>query len=541
MRNRYNAVGRLMTETLFSETPLAAETRGIARSASIIALGNVASRVLGLVRELVKSRLFGAGAHVDALTLALTIPLQIYELVTGGLVNSALVPVFSESTPAERRADLWRLASLLLSLALIVVSLFMGVLVIFTPQVVAVLGLLGGGRNPEAMAQAVPLLRLTLPAVVFLSLSGIVSGLLYALQRFTLPAFMATVFNASMVVASLALARQLGVTAMALGLVAGAVLQVALQWPGLRAERAALRPSLDFNHPGLRRIFRLYLPIIGGLVVTQISIYIGLGLASGFVGGLGWMYYATTLYQFPLGLVATAVSLAVLPTLSRQASENDPGFVTTLVQGLNLVMLLIIPAAVGLFILAHPIVALAFQGGEFTAVDTLMTAQVLRVFLVGLSFAAVDQMLIFGFYARQDTLTPAAVGVLSVIVYVLVAGLLLRPLGLFSLMVADSVKQIVHALATGALLARRVGGFGRTSLWSTLGKILLASALMAGGTWAVLAGVQSLSLPANLLGHGLLALLPGLAGALVYFFLAARLRIAEVRLAVELIRKRLGV
>jgi putative peptidoglycan lipid II flippase len=527
-----------MTEALL-ETPLAAETRGFARSASIIALGNVASRVLGLVREMVKARLFGAGAHVDALTLAISVPLQIYELVTGGLVNSALVPVFSEYTPVERRAELWRLASLLLTLAAVGVTLFTGALVAFTPQVVAVFAALGQGRNPEAMALAEPLLRLTLPAVIFLSLSGILSGLLYALQRFTLPAFTAAVFNASMVVVSLLFARQLGVRAMALGLLAGAVLQVLLQWPGLRDAR--LRPSLNFQHAGLRRIVKLYLPIIGGLLITQISIYLGLGLAGGFVGGLGWMYYATTLYQFPLGLVATAVSLAVLPTLSRQSSEAGDGFVGTLVQGINLVVLLIVPAAVGLFVLARPIVALAFERGEFTALDTAMTAQVLQVFLVGLSFAAVDQMLIFGFYARQDTLTPASVGVLSVVVYASVALLLLRPLGLFSLMAADAVKQITHALVTGALLAGRVGGFRRTTLWPTLAKVVLASAVMAGCAWGALQGVQFLALPANTVGRALLVGVPGAVGVVVYFFLATRLHIAEVHLAVEMIRRRLRV
>ena len=268
---------------------------------------------------------------------------------------------------------------------------------------------------------------------------------------------------------------------------------------------------------------------------------IGLGLAGGFGGGLGWMRYATTLYQFPLGLVATAVSLAVLPTLARQSSEANGDFVATLAQGVNLVTLLIIPAAAGLFVLAHPIVALAFERGEFTALDTTMTALVLKVLLIGLSFAAVDQMLIFAFYARRDTLTPALVGVFTVFVYIAVALLLLRPLGLFSLMVADAVKQITHALVTGALLSRRVGGFARTTLWPTLGKVVIASVVMAAFAGGTLAGVQALAMPAGLAQRALNVILPGAVGVVVYFGLAARLDIAEVRLAVGLIRRRLGV
>jgi putative peptidoglycan lipid II flippase len=527
-----------MAETLLAETPLTDETRGLARNASIIALGNVTSRVLGFMRDTVMAGLFGSGPHADALTLALTLPVQIYELVTGGLVNSALVPVLSQYTAESRRAELWRLASSLLSLAAAGVSLFILALALFTPQVVAVFAALGQGKNLAAQPLAAQLLRITLPAVIFLSLSGILSGLLYALKRFTLPAFTAAVFNASMVVVSLLLAQRLGVAAMALGLLVGAVLQVLLQLPALRDGLPELRFLFALHHPGLRQIFKLYLPLIAGLIITQISIYIGLGLAWQFTGGLSWMRYATTLYQFPLGLVATAVSLAILPTLSQQAGQN---FKVTLVQGINLVALLIIPATVGLFVLAQPIVALAFERGEFTAQDTLMTAAVLRVLLWGLSFAAVDQILIFAFYARQDTLTPAVVGVLSVIVYVIVALALLRPLGLFSLMAADSIKQITHALVTGALLSRRLNGFRHTGLWTTLGKIVVASGVVGALATGTFLGVQRLGLPAGLGGRLLTVALPGAVGVGAYFGLASLLNIGEVRLAVSLLRRRLRV
>jgi len=519
-----------MLDTLPPEpAPLPADT-SLARHASIIALGSVTSRALGFVRDSVMAGLFGAGAHADALSLAITIPNQIYDLVTGGLVNSALVPVFSEYTAPERRGELWRLAGILLTLALVGVSAFVLALVVFTPQVLLVFAALGNGNNPEAMAQAAPLLRLTLPAVIFLSLSGILSGLLFALKRFTYPAFTAAIFNASMVVVSLLLAPRLGVRAMALGLLLGAALQVALQLPGLRDGLRAMRLTFHWRHAGLRRIFRLYVPIILGLIITQASVYLGLGLANGFVGGNSWMRYATTLYQFPLGLVAVAVSSAILPTLSRQAAARAPEFKQTLVQGLNLVIVLIVPATVGLFVLAGPVVAVAFERGEFTAPDTLMTAQVLRVFLLGLSFAAVDQMLIFAFYARQNTLTPALVGVLSVGVYVAVALLTLKPLGLLALMLADAAKQITHAVVTGALLGRALGGFRGTPLWPTVGKVALASLVMAALTAATLAGVERLPLPPGLLFKALSAFGPGAVGATAYFWLANRLNVAEVRL-----------
>ena len=524
-----------MTETL----PLSSETRSLARNASILALGNVTSRVLGLGREMVKAKLFGSGPSVDALTLVITIINQVYDLVTGGIINSALVPVFNEYTAEDRREELWRLASVLLSLATAGVSALVLSLVWLAPQVVSVFAFLGGGKSEADMRLAVGLLRLAAPAVIFLSLSGILTSLLYALRRFTLPAFTGAIYNASMVIIALVLWRWLDVTAMALGALVGAVLQVIWQIPGLRHTR--LRLTLNWRHAGLRRIFRLYLPIIGVTLVSQAAVYFGTGVGWEFRGGLSWMNYATTLYQFPLGLVATAVSVAILPTLALQARQAKQDFQPTLVQGLNLVLLLIVPATVGLFVLARPIVGLVFERGAQTPGDTIMTARVLQVFLVGLSFAAVDQVLIFAFYARQDTLTPALVGVLSVGVYVALVLLLRGPLGIFSLMVADAVKQITHALVTGARLSQRLGGFGQTTLWLTLGKILLSATAMGLGVAGALLAVDALGLHPGFLRYAVEVGVPGLVGVGIYFVLVSRLNIAEARVVSGLVQQKLRV
>lgn len=511
------------------------ELGGIARAASVIALGNVTSRVLGLVRETVKAHFFGTGAHVDALTVALIIPNQIYELVTGGLVNSALVPVFSDYADPKRRPELWHLVSILCTLGVLLLSAFL-LLVVWLAPVLA--GWIAAGAPPEGQALTASLLRITLPAVLFLSLSGILTGLLYSLKRFTAPAFTAAVFNLVMVVGTLALHARLNVAAMALGLLAGAVMQVAIQLPVLRDVR--FRPSLDLRHPGLRRILRLYLPIILGLVVTQASIYIGLRLAS-LTGerGISWMNYATTLYQFPLGLVATAISFAVLPSLARQANDAA-GFKQTLGQGMNLVIVLIVPATVGLFVLARPIVGLLFESGEFNASDTLQTARVLQFFLIGLSFAALDQLLIFAFYARKNTFTPAMVGVFSVALYLIVALALIRPMGLLGLMVADSAKQIFHALVTGGLLARQLGGGRAGTFWATAAKALTASAILGAGAWASLQWIGEWGLPAGRLGHLPEVVVPGLVGVVLYTGLIAALRVPEIQLLWGMVRARLS-
>ncbi len=318
---------------------------------------------------------------------------------------------------------------------------------------------------------------------------------------------------------------------MALGLLVGAVLQVALQWPGLRDAR--LRFVLNTGHTALRRIGRLYVPIALGLIVDMLSVALSYNLASRTGDqSIPWMQYSATLIQFPLGLVSLAVSFAILPTLSRQATDGDPAlFRGTLARGLRLVLALTIPATVGLWVLAIPIVALVFEHGGFTPSDTLATVAALRCHLVGLIFAAVDQPLIFAFYARKDTWTPALVGVATVILYVILAlvPMLFVPLTLNGLILANSLKWAAHALIMLILLRRNMGGLSGHSVWGLALKAAVASAVM-GGAVHVAAEVVAQIVPAGLIGEALLVGGGGLAGAVIYGVLAFLLRVEEVGL-----------
>lgn len=516
------------------------EVAGLARAAGIISLGNILSRVLGMAREIVKAGFFGAGGAVDAFSVATTVPTMLYDLLVGGMVNSALVPVFSEYDARQQRDALWQLASTLISLTVVVLAVVVVLLELFAEQVAF---LLSSGSSPEVLALTARLLRITGPALLFLSLSGVVSGLLYALKRFTYPALTAAAFNAAIVGLTLFLGRKMGITAMALGLLVGSILQVALQLPGLRDARVRFR--LDWRHSGLRRIAALYAPIVLGLMLDVLfSRPVSYNLASRTgEGGISWMNYATTLIQFPHGLVATAVSFAILPTLSgHAAAENDNGtqqFRATLARGLRLVTVLIVPATVGLLVLARPTIALIFQHGDFGPVDTHMTAWALRLYLIGLPFAAIDLLLVFAFYARQDTLTPALIGAFSIAVYLGVAVLLLPHLGLFSLMVADSVKHIIHTGTSAAILRRRVGRLSAHGVGRTLAITLLSSLGMGLLAYGALAGIQRV-LPGDSFVAELAAVMgPGLAGAALYVGLVSVLGVEEVRLLWDMLRRRL--
>jgi putative peptidoglycan lipid II flippase len=408
------------------------------------------------------------------------------------------------------------------------------------------------------------LIRIILPAVLFFGLSGIVTGLLYTLKRFTFPAFGAAIYNAGIIACALLLADKVNIYSLGLGILLGAILQLAIQLPDLRDVRFAF--SLDLSHPALRRIAGLYLPIVLGLVISQIGIGIDRNLASRTGGeSIAWMQYATRLIQLPIGLISAAISLAILPTLSQYGSSEaqssklktqnrnlqspisniqyptsnlqppTSNFQHTLALGLKMVLIAIIPATIGLFVLAAPIVALIYQHGNFDVRDTVQTALALRYYLLGLTFAAIDLPLVFAFYARKDTLTPALVGVLGVVVYLIVALSLIRPLGMIGLILANSAQLTIHALTMLVLIQRRMGGMVGHGIMALAVKTLFASLVMGGTTHIALGGLQRGLDADTLMGKLIIVSGAGGVGLATYLAIIALLRVKEARMVGEMI------
>lgn len=539
-----------------------AETNAsVAGATGILALGNILSRVLGLVREKALAYFFGASAATDAFLIAIIIPKTFYDLMIGGHVNGAIVPVLSDINTTDGREEMWRVVNILVTVILLFVSAIVLLIIIFAPFFVQIVG---GGYGEYTQQLATQLLRITSPALIFLSLFAVFSGTLYAINNFTLPALAGAVFNGCIVLSIMLLSPPLqalpgtdpldgiitarpaaGVTAAALGWFIGAAVQMALQLPGLKLSRLRLR--FDWRHPALRSIALLYAPVMFSLLLDAVVIrFFSYNLASrtGIEGAFSYINFATTLIQFPQGLIATAISIAILPTLSAQAAtvinEGWQAFRNTLGLGLRLATTLIIPATIGLFVLATPIIILLFEGGEFDRVDSLITSVALRIYLIGLPFAAIDLLLVYAFYARKDTLTPALIGVFSHIVYIITVLLIFDRFSLYSLMVADSIKHITHALVSGVLLYRRMDGFGEQRLLSTAVKTLFSAGVMGAVAWWMLPILTNTIGMAGVLQQALLVLIiTGVAGS-IYLALAALLRIDELYWIVRLVRKRLG-
>ncbi len=512
---------------------------GLALAAAINSLGNVSSRILGLVREAAIASLFGVSGSTSAFDAVSGVPKMVYELLVGGMLSAALVPVLSEYASEEQAGELERVLSILLSLAGVVLIVVVAVLELGARWVAP---LLLGGFGAHLLGVATRLARIILPSILIYGLSGIFQAYHYARKRFVYPAAGAPAHNLGMIIAVLLLAPRLGIAALSVGVLAAASTQLLVQLPGLRGVRLSL--NFDWRHPAVRRILRLYAPVVLSIVIANVGIVIDRNLASRTAEeAITWMNKATFLIQLPLGLVSMAISLAVLPTLSQiDATKELDSFKRTFARGLRLVLVVIIPAAVGLFALGEPVIELIFQRGEFTPHDSMQTWRALRYYLPGLPFAAIDLPLIFAFYAQKDTVTPVVVGIVSVLIYLAVGPALAFVVGwgFLGLVVANSVQLTSHALIMLVLFSRRFRGLRGYGVARATLKAALASLLVAGlsrGTYVVLGRAHLLAGVANSIlivsvGVGL--------GAAGYLVGARLLHIEEVETLWGVVRRRLG-
>lgn len=511
--------------------------RGIALAAGIIAVGNIVSSILGMVRNSVIARLFGGTPLSSGYYIASAVPNTLYDLLVGGLVSAALVPVFSELAEHDER-ELGRVAGVIFSFLTLVMTLAAMAVWLLAPRLGSLLT--SNAANGQQIAPyTITLIRWMAPALVFMALTGLLTGLSQARRRFVLPALAIGLFNIGMIVCGLALHRQLGVRSLALGMVVGAGAQAALLAQGLRA--FPLRLNLDLGHPAVRRILRLYAPVALGIGFSVLGTVIDRRLASGVAtGAAAIMGYATTLIQFGLGVITSAIALAALPTLSRQSVDpNDlPAYRRTLAWSLKSVLLLILPAAVGLAVLAEPIVRVIFQHGAFTPSDARLTTVALLLYAPSMIAAAIDQPLIFAFYARKNTLLPNLVQGAAIATYLFVAWALVRSLGMWGLILGNVAQWSMHALIMLVLAQRQVQALTGQRLGEALAKGILASAGMGLVLWGsnqLWRGVSS--------GFGLSLLHLAVNGALgigVYAALAATLRIEAWAVFASGLRNRLG-
>jgi len=523
------------------------EAERIVRSAGVVSLAVLASRVTGLAREIIMARLFGAGMAYDAFLLGFRIPNLTRDLFAEGALSSAFIPTFTEYLTNRGKEAAARLARLVATAQVIVVGGFCLVGILLSPWLVHLLAP-GFVAVPGKFELAVRMTRVMFPFLLLVSLAALAMGILNACNRFAIPALASSWFNVGSVIVGLVAGFWLGpylritpIEGMAIGVVAGGAIQLAWQLPSLhRLGFRLFQWEVDWRDPGLRRIFRLMGPAILGAAAVQINVMVNTNFASRIVdpvsgpdGPVSWLGYAFRFMQLPLGLFGVAMAAATLPAISRSAAGGDlEEFRRTLAQSLGMVFLLSVPSSVGLVVLGEPLVAAIYEGGKFQPYDTRQTALALAYYAVGLAGYSAIKVLTPAFYALGDAQTPMMVSLFSIGVNLGAVILLLKytRLGHAGLALSTSVVALFGFLVLFLALRRKIGGIHGWALFSSSARILAASAIMGlvisqlnvqAATWF---GVSKLG---RLFALGLCVSM----GAVVYYLACLLSRVPELKLA----------
>lgn len=515
--------------------------RQVAKAAGIVMSAILISRILGFLRERAVAEVFGRTGTTDVFFAAFALPDLMYQLLVGGALSSAFIPVFTQYLAKGEEKEAWYVASIFLNITVLALLAVMVFGVIFTP---ALAPLVGVGFGGEQRTLLVLLMRVTFPAVFFTALSGLAMGVLNSYQSFTKPAIGPILYNSGQIFGAYLLGPSMGIMGMAVGTIVGAVASFSIQFPEvLRRGRDHYRTILDFKHPGIRRMGKLMLPAVIGLSIAQINIIVGQNLASTLeTGSIVALRLANRLINFPLGIFAMGISTAIFPTLSRLIAQGqDEEFKSTLSFGLRVIAFITIPSAVGMAVLRVPIVRLLFESGEFTGPDTLATAHALLFYVPGLFAQAAIQVTTRGYYSLQDTVTPVKIGFASVVLNFLLSVGLLRwtQLGAGGLALAFSLSSVFNmALALG-ILGKKLKGLGGAALAATPLKAAAASLVMGFAThWtAKFLGIQlNLGTKLGQLGQTFGAIGVGVG---VYLVLSFILKMDETYFAWNLILRRI--
>ncbi len=476
------------TEELAADQAIAGETERMAGRAGMVGVLTLISRVFGLIRDSAIAYVLGTKAAADAFYVAFRIPNLLRRMLAEGNLTLSFIPVFTESLHRSKR-EAKEIADVTFTLLTILLAVITVAGVLGAAWFVRATAL-GFTEDPAKFALTTTLTKITFPYIFLVSLGALMMGILNARKHFAAPAFAPVMLNLGIIAGALLLARffQNPSIGIAWGVILGGILQLVIQIPALARQGFLPRFNFNFKIPAVKSIGRLMLPTLYGSAVYQLNLLAITFMASYLpTGSISYLWYADRVIEFPLGIFAISLATVALPTLSDQAAKkNYVEMKKTLRQALSLVWLMNVPAAVGLAILAKPILALLFYRGDFGVESTDLTAQALRYFALGLPFIAASRIVASAFYAVQDARRPVLAANLSVAVNILAGAVLLFPLQHRGLALAVSLGAVVNFLLLAWFYRQKVGPLGLRSLMISILKISFASFVMG----ALLMGIQ---------------------------------------------------
>ena len=519
----------------------------LAKSAGIIGTATLTSRVLGLIRDQVLAYLFGAGNAMDAFNVATRIPNLMRDLFAEGAMSAAFVPTFTRYLAKNGKSHAWRLGNQLLSALVVATGLIVITGIILAEPLTR---MLAGAYSavPGKLELTVLLTRILMPFLTLVAAAAALMGMLNSLNRFFTPALSPAMYNVGIIASGALLVPMMPglgldpIVAIAIGALVGGVGQVAIQFPALYREGFRFHFGFTLTDPGLRDVLRLMGPGTLAGAAVQINLLVNMVLATGEgTGAVSWLGYAFRVMYLPIGLFGVSIAAASLPTVSRHAAHEDlKGMRETISRALRLMLMLNVPATIGLIALGHPIVQLIFERGSFSSIDTVSTTAALLFYAPGLVGYSAVRIAVPAFYALGNSLLPAYISMATVALNIALNLILVNLIGYQGLALGTSVAAIANALVLLIVLNRRLGGLNIKQIITTGVKIAIASLVMGAAatlthSWLLLSWASD-----NFLTRlGSITISIGV-GLIVLVMTSRLLRLTELDQAWQQLRRKLG-
>jgi putative peptidoglycan lipid II flippase len=435
------------------------------------------SRVMGLVRDIVTAHVFGASAGMDAFMVAFRIPNFMRRLFAEGSFSQAFVPVLARYKEKHTEEEVREFVAGMAGTLGTVLLLLTVVVELATPLVVIIFAP-GYLRDPYRFHQASTMLRMTFPYLFLIAMTAFSGSLLNTYNRFAIPAFTPVLLNFAMIGTALFLAPHLAnpIHALAWGVFLAGVLQLGFQLPFLKRLKLLVRPRIQWRHPGVTQVMRLMVPALFGVSVAQISVLVDTLFASFLpIGSVSWLYYSDRLTSFPLGIFGVAIATVVLPHLSKHKAREDVGEFSHIIDwGLRMVLLIGLPAGLGLLMLSGPLLSSLYLSGAFSPYDVVMANKSMMMFALGVPGFMLIKILAAGFYANQDIKTPVKCAAIAMGCNILMNMALIVPMRHAGLALSTSLSSMLNAGLLAVFLYRK-GTWRFNPHWKRYGLQLLAA------------------------------------------------------------------
>ncbi|MBO5301462.1 MAG: murein biosynthesis integral membrane protein MurJ [Peptococcaceae bacterium] len=523
------------------EKPKKKQHSSVLYAAGMLTIMMTISRILGFVRDISVSSMFGISWQADAYTAAFTIPDLIYFALVGGGLSSAFIPVFSSYLATEQDEDAHVMASTILNIVAIASMVLIAIGMVFTPQLIDIMVEFKHENAAEATALTIVLTRLMFAQCFFMCLAGISQGILQCYKEFTVPALGAVVYNIAIIVIGILLAQHIGIAGFTIGVVVGAALNLLLQIRSMRQYGFSYKLTLNLRHPGVKKFFLLFLPVVLGLSMNELNLLVSQRLASGLGGGVVYaLKQAQRIMMLPVGIFAAAIGLSVFPTMTSHVARGEmKEYKQNLTMGLRTVIFITLPASVGLIALSHPVVRAMYQQGAVTTVQIELVSVILVYYCIGVVGYGAQQILNRGFYAVQDTKSPVLINVFVLLFNIIISIILVGPFTYRGLAMAYSLSGLLSMLVLGVALRFKIGQYGGKALVKSALQSIIASAVMGVAVYFVANGLeQILDLSSKLMqvlqvGIGITA------GVVVYATMAIVMRMEEAQQVLRIVKRKL--